>query len=108
MKFYLLLLLTCSRAHARIQSEWELLRPDEELHWDTSLGTDEYRLYLGHWAGLYISVDLGYTWRLTLPDREIASGLLVGMLSMPAHIITTYFAPTPAATHGNRKRTDSP
>ena len=68
------LMLTLSNcAHARIQAEWELLRADEELHWETSLETDEYRLYLGHWEGLYISVDHGYTWRLTLPDRAIRS-----------------------------------
>ena len=67
----LLAILLAADAHARLQTEWELLRADQELHWGTTLESDDYRLYLGHWDGLYISLDHGYTWDLTLPDRSI-------------------------------------
>ena len=74
MKIYLLLLiiLIACHAHAGLHVEWELVHPDEGIQNMAAFETDGRRLYLGHEEGLQLSVDHGYTWRLTLPDRSIS------------------------------------
>ncbi len=71
----LLPLLASSRAHAdlHLQVDWELALGREDIMFGARLETDGPRLFLGNWDGFYMSRDHGYTWRLTLPDREITA-----------------------------------
>ena len=87
MKNYLLLLITliASPAHARLQIEWEYLFPADVYH-TSDLATDEHRLYLGAFPGIYVSRDHGATWQLTfeVPDGGFITGIAVGRRSVYA------------------------
>ncbi len=66
------LAVNCS-AHAGLEAYWEHVYDFADLNYATRLETDGYRLFLGTHDGLYLSRDHGYTWRLTLPDRQITA-----------------------------------
>ena len=51
--------------HAEIRVEWIPLPGTESLKHVNALETDEFRLYAGGSNGIYLSLDNGYTWRLT-------------------------------------------
>ena len=57
-------------AHAQIRAEWHHIYGTDGLDPEL-LDTDGRRLYAATWAGVYISLDNGYTWRYT----ELAHGL---------------------------------
>ncbi|MDE0300729.1 MAG: hypothetical protein OXN17_18990 [Candidatus Poribacteria bacterium] len=67
------LLLLSGRARAELQADWEQLVGGEFTPNGTTLETDQTRLFLGEGDGFYMSRDHGYTWRLTLPDRQITA-----------------------------------
>ena len=71
--FLVTMTMLANESDANIHAEWTQLTVGPPMESVRVLETDGYRLFLGTHDGLYLSRDHGYTWRLTLPDRQITA-----------------------------------